>query len=134
MFQFLRDYGGMLLTAVVAPLIGVMAYRWRARIDAWKQGQDAVVRAEEAPMALMQKALAHRDAEVTQAREQLFTLVTNHLAHDSAERAGLVEVMTQCKDTMRAIQDEIVAHRAADRQHYEAIMTSLAEIKGAVRG
>lgn len=122
-----------LLSTVVAPVIGFLVYKWKARVDT-----------ERSPVDTMRQALASRDAEVAQAREQLYTFMNNHLAHDKAEREQLASVLAGIQkeqainvETLKALHQDIKQHReeSSDRagKIYEKlgiVNESLAGIKG----
>ena len=120
----LEGYGYIVAPALASAftaIVGFVIYKRRARVDLDAERERAGIRREDQPLVTMQKALDKAYAESAAAREQVEKLMANHLEHDRQDRDRLIEVLTETKEAMRTIKDEIVEHRAEERERAGAI-------------
>lgn len=112
-----------LISGIAVPIVGYLVYRWKARVDVEK-------RQDEAPLELLKQA----QQEINTSRTQLYTFMNNHLEHDRQEREKLIEVLTEQKETMKAISQDLIQHRAEERERTGSFHERLNEIdKGIAR-
>lgn len=94
-----------LITTVLAPVVGYLVFKFRARVEVEK-------RQDEAPLDLLKQA----QQEIAQSRTQLYTFMNNHLEHDRMEREKLIEVLTEQKEAMKSISQDLIEHRQEERE------------------
>ena len=120
----------LLLTVVIGPLIsGVVVFWWQSRVRAKE-------RTEVAPLEMYQAALQSSQREMSANREQLVLFMKDHMKEDKEERERdrterdqLVEVLTKTAEAIRAVKDELVEHRAEERDRTASLHVRLDEIK-----
>lgn len=100
---FFSQYGFQLL-GILGTLIGLLGSAVAAWAYRYKKRADVDAQIETAPLQTLERVLADRDKELAEARQQLFTMMSNHLAHDKLEREQMVVVLTQLKDAVLAAQ------------------------------
>lgn len=102
--------------SVVGALATFLIYRWRARVDLDKKGEDLSldlkakkigneIDAQAVPIKLLTLELGKREAELTLIREQ-----------DRKERAQYVETLTAMKKALDEIVTDLRAHRDEERE------------------
>lgn len=114
--QWLKDHGTMLLSIIVAPLVAILGYWARSRVDSIRQKETIQAKEQEVPLELLKSSLAKRDVEIMESRQQLYTFIHNHLEHDRVERDKLIEVLTEVKETMKTISGDLIQHRTEERE------------------
>lgn len=114
----MKQYIPYLITTVLAPLVGVLAYKLRARVDADAQkarneadlqaqsdgivvrARAAALEAQQVPIALLKEELAKRERELAELRTQ-----------DREDRGQFIEALTAIKKTMEEIAFDLRSHR-----------------------
>lgn len=98
---------GMLVTSIIAPLLGVWIYKRRIGVDMQAKEEDIILRArqaaleaQQAPMAILKEVLAKRENELALVR-----------AEDRTERGQFIETLTAIKSTMQEIAIDLKSHR-----------------------
>lgn len=102
--------------------LGVWAYKRRVAVDADKKK-------DEAPIDILKSTLDKAWAEIAAGRAQTNLIMTNHLAHDSQDRAKLIEVLTRMEETMSAMKDAMAAQAGVTRNAFEALHSEIIELR-----
>ena len=122
----------LILTVIIGPLVGYYIHKMRTRVDLDAQK-------EKAPFEVLQAAITSREREISVSREQMALFIKDHMKEDREERAldrqerdQLIEVLTQSVEAMRAVKDELGAHRQEEAVRTAAIHARLDDIKSDV--
>lgn len=137
----------LILSTAGVILTGGAAYLWyklRSRTDTEAMRERARIQADQAPVQVLERALAARDAQVNELQGKIFTFMTNHLEHDKAEREHLAEVLSGMQQEQRvnvetlkelaadlkAMRDESAAGRGKLHESINSLAISVARIEG----
>jgi hypothetical protein len=133
-------------SAAASPFLGVLAYKWRAKVDTQKLADQASIGAAQAPISVLMNAIAQRDKLLTETNARLDRLMSDHFAHlenDQKDRERLTEVMAKVEGALTAIErnqnamrDEGARRSAEIHEDLESIHTRLTaiEVKTGLRG
>lgn len=116
------------LTTAGGAAVGVWAAKRHARVQTDAMAEQAPINAMQAPLAAMQSQVAQAQHEATAASEKYGTFVESQIKAYQAERGQLTEVLTELRDSSRAIKDEVVAHRAEETARASKVYDSLSSI------
>ena len=112
-----------LISGIAVPVVGYMLYKWRAQVDVER-------RKEEAPLAVLERAIAQRDAQLSQ-------FLGAHMENDRQDRDRLIKTLTAIEGTLTNLNSEMLEHRAEERERtakihdrFHSINDKLSEIKG----
>lgn len=112
-----------LISGIAVPVVGFLIYRLRAQVDVERKK-------EEAPLAILERAIAQRDAQLSQ-------FLGAHMENDRQDRDRLIKALTSIEATLVNLNSEMLEHRAEERERtakihdrFNSINDKLSEIKG----
>ncbi len=124
-------------------LVGLFAYRMRAKIDVWRMTKQADVAAAQTPMSVLQQAIAQRDKMLETLTTQLYAYISEHEKKDGADRDKLIQVLTKIEAAMtdlardqRDLREEAARRSKENHEDLRDISTRLTtiEVKIGLRG
>ena len=119
---------------ILYPFAGALAGGLATWFTVWGRKRYAQIdverRKEEAPLAVLERAIAQRDAQLSQ-------FLGAHMENDRQDRDRLIKTLTAIEGTLTNLNSEMLEHRAEERERtakihdrFNSINDKLSEIKG----